>query len=820
MLAMGFCTSFAFVSLLVVANLPQQPEPRSLPPLQAVQQAPLAEPLTAGIAVEVRSEKGRPVARALVAVLPATWSPEQRVIADRLRVEHDGHANEHLAAELLQFGTRYRCDDKGRAFVPIGSRRLLACHGALAGEVLLTADATDVVGIRLLGPRAVLVRVVGPDHKPVVGLPIDIGAMAMLRQPEAVTDAKGECVLGLRAGARGAKVVLVQPRLIGHAESRELSVAHPPRGPVAFTLPASGMLRVIVYDQGEQPRTDVLSVNVRVVGDHITVMPVAATVEPSGAMCRVALGCQLDVSVLLRNQAGNLTAKCAGPTRAGELTICDVRITQGPPVLAFLVLGTDGKPVANERLAGVLLTDAFWRGIELPCDGEGRVHYALPDGLEAGLELVLLRRGPNRRGAGSTVYRGAVRMALPTTLGPGENLLADVQLLVEPVVIAGWVVDDEGKPIAGASVTAEPGWQRPVQSSSGRAFDNIARSDAEGRFELRDLVMPVVVKLAVQPAQRSHTKVNVELAAGTTDARVTLVRQGRVHVVLAEVKTDRDLLHAFLLPPGGVVEPANEGFPLRGDTWLSAPAGRYDCVVRLMADTPDLVRIPDVTIGRGQDAEDARLSPLPWREFVRPVTFTLVDAANKPLSGIRVVQWTDMQMKGRKGSGGVSDANGKFFALVPKTGAGFDVAATTFGTPNLFRRVELTQVTNDQHIVLQPKLVVRVKLVGDLALPAGLTVTWRTRSDKLQDPLGVLAMLPGFGGPRPRLGVLELSVDEVGEHVVEMCVVESSGGRPKQHVFKWGTIPVVEAASTQEFTLKLADDVATRLADLRERHKQ
>ncbi len=819
MLAMGFCTSFAFVSLLVVANLPQEPEPRSLPPLQAVQQAPLAEPLTAGIAVEVRSEKGRPVAGALVAVLPATWSPEQKVIADRLRVEHDGHANEHLAAELLQFGTRYRCNDQGRAFVPVGSRRLAACHGALAGELLLAADATDVVGIRLLGQRAVLVRVVGPDQKPVAGLPIDVGAMAMVMRPEAVTDAKGECVLGLRAGASNAKVVLVQPRLIGHAESRELTGAHPPRGPVCFTLPASGMLRVIVYDQGEQPRTDVLSVNVRVVGDHITAMPVAATVESSGAMCRVALGCQLDVSVNLRNQAGSLTAKCVGPTRAGELTICDVRSTQGPPVLAFVVLGIDGKPVAKERLAAVLLTEAFWRGVELLSDGEGRVRYAVPEGMQAGLELVLLRRGPYRRGS-PTVYRGAVRVALPATMGPGENLLPDVHLVAEPVVIAGCVVDDEGKPIAGATVNARPGWQRPSHSWSGGSFDNVARSDAEGRFELRDLVTPGVIKLNVQPELPTHASVNVELATGTTDARVTLVRQGRLHVVLAEVKGDRDLLRAFLVPPGGVVESPDEGFPLRADTWLSAPAGRYDCVVRLMAGTQDLLRIADVTIGRGQDGEDARLSPLPWQQFVRPVTLTLVDAADKPVAGIRVVQWIDSGKSGRQTSGGESDGNGQFFTLVPKTGSRFVVAENSFGQPSRFRRMELTQVTDDQRLVLQPKLKVRVKLVGDMALPTALTVTWRTRSAKVQDRLGLLAMLPGLGGPAARNGVLDVSFDEVGDQVVEMCVVESSGGRPKQHVFEWGTIPVVEAASTQEFTLKLADDVATRLADLRERHKQ
>src|SRR5262245_53549588 len=193
---MGCRTLTSLLALAFAIAAQSQPE-RTPPPLHAVQDAPVAAPRTEGLAVEVLSEQGQPVANALVGVLPGAWTPEQAAAIAQLDALHAGDANQRLAALLLCFCERYRCDDSGRAFVPATATHLAACSGSLAGELVLDAPAKEA-RIRLLAPRSVLVRAVGPDGKPVPNVLVSTSGVRAPQRTPARTDVRGECALPLQ----------------------------------------------------------------------------------------------------------------------------------------------------------------------------------------------------------------------------------------------------------------------------------------------------------------------------------------------------------------------------------------------------------------------------------------------------------------------------------------------------------------------------------------------------------------------------------------------------------------------------------------------
>lgn len=791
----------------LAALLPAQREsPHEQPPLRAVQAAALSPSPTTGIAVEVRSEKGRPVANALVGVLPANWSPEQTTVVAELTAAHRDDPNQALAAVLLRFGTRYRCDDAGRTIVPATARRVVACSGVLAGETVVPDPAAAPAVVHLLGPRTVFVRVVGPEGKPVAGLPVGFGIKPFHESNVATTDSRGECVVGGRW--REDQAAWIAPRVAGDPTEHELPAGTPwPRMPVEIRMPPTGLLRVLAYDQGEQPRLDVEAVQVSLAGGRAGVLQRG---EGNGAIVRVALGQEFLVRVQMRGTTGWIDANCTGPTRPGELVICDVRATQGPPVLVFRVLDQTGAPVLSRDLFAVLVHAESSRGAGLPVDATGTARVTLSHRNED-LEVFVVRRAPPRDDRGIR-YLGAARFAVPAVLKPGDNPLPDVILGEEPVVVAGVVVDDEGKPLPGARVQAKPGWERETHGFSG-SLGHTVETDADGRFEVRDLAATDTVKLIAILRESGHARVDVQFAKGTTDARIVLVREGRVRLVLDGLpKTPHNLLFASLVAAG---ERPN-GTSIEGDTWLRRPAGRYDLVVSLRRDDHEIARIPDVVVTRGADTEDARLLPFAWREHVKPITITVVDEAGAPVPGRMVWCLYQKPGGGESGGGGATDAAGMFATLVPPEGAKLRIENLNRGDArDRYRAVELTKVTTDRRVVLRPKLQVVVQLQGDWSLPAGTEVTWGAGQE------------PGPAVPRPRTGPasatgkLEWQFDAPGTYEVRMtAMIPGEGNRTMAKPIVWGTIDVVEQRDVQHFPLQLTDDEQRRLDDLREQLKK
>jgi hypothetical protein len=614
----------------------------------------------------------------------------------------------------------------------------------------------------------------------------------------------------MRLGLRLEPNMWVEARLGGALVRVDVPMPWP-RAPIELRVPASGLLRVIAYDDKEQPRRDVQSVNLQWAN---AMAGLDGDVEPSGATFRVALGCRFDVSVRLKGTAGELRESVPGPVRAGELVVCEVRATQGPPTVTLRVLGLDGKPLVRTQVGVVFLSDQFARGDDAMTDGDGFLRILLDDEKRNATELFLVHREPDRRN-NTVLYQGATRVPLPSAWTAGENTLADAALREEPIVAAGVVVDDTGKPLPKAVVFQEMSWRRGSTRFSGSMFHSEVRTDAEGRFTLRDLgAADSVTVNARGPA--GHELAMVEVATGTADVRIVLHRQGRVRLTLFDVpKADHRLLTGFLVAAGEV--PKGNGHEVKADTFLTARAGTYDLVLRLHAESPDLVRIPGIVIESGKDTVESRLELLDCSPFAKGVTITTVSADGAPLANQQV---TCMLQVGRRrvGFGGTTDASGRCFLFAPAAGVQVSVGGpqlSDFRSQAKFRRVKIDAVTTDQRIEMKPQMAVRLRPATDAVLPASARVSWLTAGG---NPLAMFLTNAGMGGGTVQAdGSVTFAFDEPGEHTLEMVVLETVDGRTEQHRFVWGKIDVQDVVDEQVFPLALAKEDAERLVELRVR---
>lgn len=541
--------------------------------------------------------------------------------------------------------------------------------------------------------------------------------------------------------------------------------------------------------------------------------PVWARPDAKGdVLVRAALGVTFRVDVTLRGTTGRVQATCAGPTRAGELVVCDVRATKGPPVLVFRVLDRDGAPVRDSGLRGQIGTARSGGWQELGVAADGRVRLTVTPGFAAE-RLVVHSRTPNQA-PGVTEYRGAAIVPLPPGLRPGDNELPDVRLGEEPVVVRGVVVDDAGVPLPGILVGAQLGFDAKEPF-----FGDVEplRSDADGRYEGRDIRDAPTVRVMTRELPAGYAHAMVEVLRGAKDVRLVVARQGCVHLRFDGVPTTQHrLLFASLVPTGAVAAGSDLQFT-DGSAWLRKPAGRYDLVLSLRRDELEIARIPDVVVRRGEATEDARLVPFPWRDHLTMVTITAVDEASAPVAGVMVWCLFATPGGGEAGGGGLTDEQGRFVALVPKAGAHFRLVSEVRSDGPQYRSVDLPKCTADQRVVLRAALHARVQLLGERGVPGAASVHWSLVSRGA----GFAGAMVRMGGARQQPaadGTWELHFDAPGTHDIVVGIgVPNDDGRIDTTSLTWGTIEVKESGEVQTFRLAPDEATSERMKELRER---
>jgi hypothetical protein len=398
---------------------------------------------------------------------------------------------------------------------------------------------------------------------------------------------------------------------------------------------------------------------------------------------RVGLGLDLSLTAWL-DEAGSrgASAEARGPTRVDEEVVVRLALGAAWPRIRARAIDERGSPLADRSLSLQLVYPAAEgdeRGDErfrvprlaVQTDADGRFETALEGDLIDGcLRVLELLAGDPPFAAQPSAEPRSARLDLSRPLPSGAVCdLGDVVLPVEPVLVAGAVVDTRGTPVPHAWISVvqretgggEPRWNtlQPSRPLAG----------ADGRFSVR--ARAAAGELQVEASRKGHTAARATgVIPGTSDLVLVLERgaalSGRV---LLDPGIAFDLLHVALAGDGIArdVELWAEGFSFDG-----LRSGIAAVEVRTQETDWVVARVEGLVIAAGEGASDARLNPIDLRGRLALLRLRLWAPDRSALSDAAV------RVENENGRGGSlrTDRAGRLIVLVDAREPRFTILAS------------------------------------------------------------------------------------------------------------------------------------------------
>lgn len=563
------------------------------------------------------------------------------------------------------------------------------------------------------------VRVVDGGGRPCAGLPVRAElaseARSFTRSYRATTGAGGEAEFkALDAGAPfDAPDLGVRVTLDGLFEPPvELRFpADPwPSEALELVLPPAGALVVVVLDERGEPlasgKRDVelrlareLQAGTKIWRERAQV---SAPIEAGEArFAAVGLGLACTVSYDDRPDHPPAELELDGPLRAGEELRVELRLPASEGFVALRVLAPDGSPLAAAQVEASLVRQigggSFSSGETHTTDGAGRLVLPVREGWSEGQvrKYTLLHRptdGPECQGD----------VDLSRELAPGTSELGDVALRPRPVLVAGRVLDRDGKGVA-ASLTVE----RRYGEGENEDWAHVAWSDAgeDGRFVFYDEPPDTPLRLSIDSDE--HQPIDPrEFAAGTSNLEIVLTRgvglRGSVLVPagMSPLAIQVEARGASERDRRSTAVDASGDFELTG----LAP-GTYEVEFSLRPTDQLLFGVSAVQARGGED--DPRLAQVDLRAHARRVLLTVRASDGSPAAGgwVHVRNGRAWEQVAFVIEGGTAEV------LVPATGS--DVEISVPGHRTLF----LDGLADDREVRLESAFRVRCELAPDVPLP-------------------------------------------------------------------------------------------------------
>lgn len=576
------------------------------------------------------------------------------------------------------------------------------------------------------------VRVVDSNGKPAAEVPIGFGMVLgadldpfFFAHHEGRTDSAGRLRVP-RDRLRGQDALFVQALVVAPKPIRakfERAADGKQTAIPTLQLPPCGMVRVLLYDENERPveRIQAADLQEATAGNenNFNVQKARPSQFHRGsALFRwVPLDQKIRAVVAVEGIDGTLTHEQDGPTHAGELVVCGVRMAGANPILRLRALDANGAPMANRILGLARTTSNSFDGDEITTDAEGRLQRTIdPEWLAAADpgQLLLVARG---KGTQVTLYRGAFTVAL-ADLKPGITDLGEVRFAEEPIVVGGVVVDADGKPLAGAMVLATMSHQNETtsssMSSSGHAlfFHHRVSTDAQGRFAIRELnpkELPMHLELADPNWVLAEA---VDATPGETNLTLRAVRPGTAALTLAEPKFAADL-RFYLRTDGDNPQRHSGEQSADGAVWKGLVPGRYCLAVQTSDQAVDV--LSDLDIPTGDACSDPRLQHLDLTDLVRVIDVTVRDPAQVPIEGF-LVRYMHLRGGGQGGNvgGRPTGRNGKVRLVLPAKGN-----RLLFHHAD-FRSLTIEEPQGDCTVDLVARANIRLRLADGVTLPDGI----------------------------------------------------------------------------------------------------
>jgi hypothetical protein len=737
---------------LLLREGPRDSGPRAAPASRdaaiAAPQGELERPLSASVPPAAAAPATR-VAETLAAGAPATGPWTVRVLREgtpapdvdvawatleALRaLPNDGKGAARDFVERVRFaGAHGRTNAAGElvlAPLPEGSGIAAFDGDTVAYHAVRGAETSPIV-LELVLDRTLLVKVVDGRGTPVPHVPVllDLVDGRVNQHWNETTRADGLATfrrIGVNRplGAATLGTVSIAGTLDPPVEV-PFRLADWPEAPLVLVVPDRGSVVIELVDEQGRLRTD-LERDVELViereqhGGAMLYNRPRERVTPEGGRARfplVGLGLRLRASCDGRPRFAPVEATFAGPLRAGEELV--QRLVVGAPetTLLFRVLDPRNQPLAQSQVE-VEITMHTGRssistgGERLPTDAEGRVRMPLLDRWYAGSTLVL----------GLTHETGlAAEVDLSREFPPGEADLGDVAMKVPPVLVAGRLVDVDGKPVSYAQVKVET---HAGNDPSATQWWPIlwANSGEDGSFSFAEGTTASDLRLAVS-SQDFIDPEPLPFARGARDLMIVLERGGA-------------LAGSILAPEG--LSPTT--FELRcgsQESWDNSGAIEADGTFVLRGLAPDSVdvsvclvpgqaRLKDihgVAVVDGETTRDPRLQGIDCRDLLSALHVSVKSADGLPADGgwVRVLGST-----GREA--GFLIEQGKALVLGPREPLDLEINVPGHRIERRF------DVRSDLEVALQAAFRVRLELAREVELPAEPT-RLQVRLERLSGP--------------------------------------------------------------------------------------
>lgn len=708
---------------------------------QALLAMPCQESPTTGVAVTVLDgESKAPLPNASVFVIDPS-----RLQSIASRIPRDGPDLERSMLAVPWFaGQRYEADASGKVVVPkVAGNPMYAVTtngfgvGTLGSVKRPQEPVADTLEILVDAFHDYVVRAISAKGQPAPGVPIEWGPYGergldrfepMMSFP---TDAKGEVrfrmpgvITRSLSGPKGA-VLSAQVSVLGGAPVRRHLRDAGQDGVLELQLPPLGRVIVRLYNEREQPREGLQAVRLQAIDAarlQAPAFPLAGADKPqelTGDAAHfhfVALGQKLVARITAEGVAGELEHRQDGPTHEGELVVFGVRVTTSTPAVSFLLLDTKGAPLENCDISLLFADgDTFLESREVNSGADARMIVAVPEQmLGRDCRVSMWRRLGTPQA--DTIYGGATVVTIPADT-TGLRDLGQVRLAEESVAIAGRLVDNEGKALAGVVVrmdhthAPDHGDIPSFRHSGGllkHPLHHQATTDDEGRFTFREL-QPAARTGPLEVADGAWVlPAGTRLATGKAEQQLVVARPG-----IMQMSFDKRPPRHLTVKVSNAIGPVRVQAKVdetTGQRTLELPPGLYN--IRIGDTSRKSIYLEGIEVRAGETCSDPRLTAIDWAQGQRTTTVQM-----RTPEGRRGV-WMEWQLIGANnktlGRGTSVEDGGTL--LLPK-----GTERIAFGSAG-YRTVFVDATQDVCDVLLTPRRRVRLALPAGLDLPAGLGV--------------------------------------------------------------------------------------------------
>ncbi|MCB9832526.1 MAG: carboxypeptidase regulatory-like domain-containing protein [Planctomycetes bacterium] len=523
-------------------------------------------------------------------------------------------------------------DTEGRLHLPVPAKSSVAVvlGNGRYGKVVIEAGAREVL-ISTSPALELSVKVIDEAGEPQGGVPVSWrlvgGAPGDLSQHDlfgAETDVDGTAVLdvpviddlrwlfrgvGLRGLFLPALEMAVDPAL-------RLSAPEADRKPIELILPSHGRLNIDLVGAREED----LSAGYFAAVARVEFEGRESRHRPSmrsNGLTRelhlgraefelVGLGLDLELEIWSHPDCGfeSMSAKRKGPVRADETVLQRFELPKAPDraLITFRAIDEMGRPIRRTACNGYIDGPQTWSGddwVWQESDENGEVRLSLDP------ESIALKGNWNFRlsfRCEDAERKGEVQVVTP---GDGTLDLGDVVFSAQPVVVSGLVLDPEGRPLEGATVSACDPQTRNFRSSMDY-FEERVTTDLNGRFVIRGeaakggLLFAAVETVMVAAEYGMGFSDPIEVAVGASDLEIRMRPHARLQGrIVAAGGGDLGALGFALVPRAWGrpprIQPKEDGAV---SAWV--PPGTYDFVVTRPGDDDPIVRREGLQFVSGQ----------------------------------------------------------------------------------------------------------------------------------------------------------------------------------------------------------------------------